>query len=175
MLNTILATNGQVSESEKAEFIEKVLARKKDSAGKKIAGLKPRESRLISDKSLADVVEAIIGCFLLQGGQESALRVMTWFGMELGFSLEEGCWLKPPVNVFSKIVNETYGQVGASKKCDKLLQKVDTRTIENILGYAFCSTIFFTKLIGLRFSDTASGRALSCWRHSLTALSLIHI
>lgn len=37
----------------------------------------------ISDKSIADCVEAIIGAYLITSGPQAALRVMSWFGLEV--------------------------------------------------------------------------------------------
>jgi hypothetical protein len=42
-----------------------------------------REHRLIADKSLADVVEALIGCCLLQAGQQNTLAMMARMGINL--------------------------------------------------------------------------------------------
>jgi hypothetical protein len=42
-----------------------------------------REHRLLADKSLADVVEALIGCFLLRTGQQNTLAVMARMGVDL--------------------------------------------------------------------------------------------
>ena len=42
-----------------------------------------REHRLIADKSLADVVEALIGSFLLRTGQQNTLAVMARMGLNL--------------------------------------------------------------------------------------------
>jgi dsRNA-specific ribonuclease len=38
---------------------------------------------LLADKSLADVVEALIGCFLLRTGQQNTLAVMARMGIDL--------------------------------------------------------------------------------------------
>lgn len=37
----------------------------------------------ISDKSIADCVEAIIGAYLITSGPQAALKVMSWFGLEV--------------------------------------------------------------------------------------------
>lgn len=36
----------------------------------------------IPDKSIADCVEALIGCYLTTRGERSALRLMQWFGID---------------------------------------------------------------------------------------------
>lgn len=37
----------------------------------------------VSDKSIADSVEAIIGAYLIKSGPQSALHVMSWFGLDV--------------------------------------------------------------------------------------------
>lgn len=37
---------------------------------------------LLTDKSLADAVQALIGCFLISAGQKAALKFMSWIGLE---------------------------------------------------------------------------------------------
>jgi endoribonuclease Dicer len=41
----------------------------------------------ISDKSIADAVEALIGAHLIQLGQEAALKFMHWLGIKVINSL----------------------------------------------------------------------------------------
>jgi endoribonuclease Dicer len=38
---------------------------------------------VVSDKSIADCVEAIIGAYLISSGAQAALRIMNWFGLEV--------------------------------------------------------------------------------------------
>ena len=41
----------------------------------------PYIENCISDKSVADVVEAMIGCFFVQSGPQAASKIMQWFGL----------------------------------------------------------------------------------------------
>ena len=38
---------------------------------------------MVSDKAIADCVEAIIGAYLITSGPQAALRVMNWFGLKV--------------------------------------------------------------------------------------------
>jgi dsRNA-specific ribonuclease len=41
------------------------------------------KDHVVSDKSIADSVEAIIGAYLITSGPQAALQVMSWFGLEV--------------------------------------------------------------------------------------------
>jgi endoribonuclease Dicer len=41
------------------------------------------KEHLVSDKSIADSVEAIIGAYLITSGPQAALQIMSWFGLEV--------------------------------------------------------------------------------------------
>jgi dsRNA-specific ribonuclease len=71
---------GEAEEEEK--LVKKLLER--SEAKECVAGvLRLRSQRLLSDKSLADCVEAAIGCHLLWGGPMSALHFMARSGVNL--------------------------------------------------------------------------------------------
>lgn len=42
-----------------------------------------RTQHLISDKSIADAVEALIGAYLIASGPKAALRFMAWLGIKI--------------------------------------------------------------------------------------------
>ena len=42
-----------------------------------------RTEHLISDKSIADAVEALIGAYLIASGPKAALRFMAWLGVRI--------------------------------------------------------------------------------------------
>jgi endoribonuclease Dicer len=44
-----------------------------------------RESRKVKSKTVADVVEALIGAFLSTGGETAALLFMDWVGIKVDF------------------------------------------------------------------------------------------
>ena len=43
----------------------------------------------MSDKAVADSVEALIGCFLLHGGQHKAIKVMHWLGIDVRMTKDD--------------------------------------------------------------------------------------
>ena len=52
----------------------------------KVGGIKVRDFRLVSDKSQADCIEAMIGCYLLKCGMEHSLNFMSRIGINLSSS-----------------------------------------------------------------------------------------
>jgi endoribonuclease Dicer len=46
--------------------------------------------RVLSSKTLADVVEAFIGIYYVEGGQDAAKHLMNWIGIPVEFEVEEG-------------------------------------------------------------------------------------
>ncbi len=85
------------------EFCERVKERKQreqHSVLLKPSSFEPRDHVLISDKTLADCVEALIGSFLRVGGQAMALKFMAFLGIDLSKTSPEekpmfSKWFKP--------------------------------------------------------------------------------
>lgn len=59
-----------------------VIAEANNNAAQTIMFDKYKE-HLVSDKSIADSVEAIIGAYLITSGPQAALQIMSWFGLEV--------------------------------------------------------------------------------------------
>ena len=74
-----------------------------------------RESRKVKSKTVADVVEALIGAFLSSGGETTALLFMDWMGIKVDFQV---------------LPYERHFQVNA----EKLL---NVRHLESLLNYSF--------------------------------------
>ncbi|XP_059442582.1 endoribonuclease Dicer homolog 2-like isoform X2 [Corylus avellana] len=74
-----------------------------------------RESRKVKSKTVADVVEALIGAFLSTGGETTALLFMDWMGIKVDFQV---------------LPYERHFQVHA----EKLL---NVRRLESLLNYSF--------------------------------------
>ncbi|XP_027068549.1 endoribonuclease Dicer homolog 1 [Coffea arabica] len=55
--------------------------------------------RVLSSKTLADVVEALIGVYYVEGGKIAANHVMKWIGIEVDFDLKESDYLIRPNSV----------------------------------------------------------------------------
>jgi dsRNA-specific ribonuclease len=51
-----------------------------------------RTQHLISDKSIADAVEALIGAYLIASGPKAALRFMAWLGIRIFPKLRLGSY-----------------------------------------------------------------------------------
>ena len=63
------------------------------------------KDHVVSDKSIADCVEAIIGAYLIESGPHAALQIMSWFGLEVKLHL---CYTEKTftVIIFSCVFNE---------------------------------------------------------------------
>ena len=51
-----------------------------------------RTQHFVSDKSIADAVEALIGAYLIAIGPKAALRFMAWLGIRIFPKLRLGTW-----------------------------------------------------------------------------------
>ncbi|GKE94940.1 Dicer-like protein, partial [Tanacetum coccineum] len=60
--------------------------------------------RVLSSKTLADVVEALIGVYYVEGGKQAANHFMRWIGIEVDFDLSEIGWSTRPTNVPESIL-----------------------------------------------------------------------
>ena len=111
----------------------------------KAMGLKLKSFSLINDKSLADCVEALIGCFLLKTGSFGALKFMSKIGLDMSssntvddllarkISNERVEIFNPPRHGFSE------DDVGDAEmqRAELLYQKLGVSEIENIIDYKF--------------------------------------
>lgn len=86
-------------------------------------------AQAVSDKTVADCVEAIIGTYLLSGGILGAVKVLEW--MEI----------LPPKDMFAKYLNKTVPTVITEKKATEkdinFLLDYSRQDVEAILNYQF--------------------------------------
>ncbi|CAH1411951.1 unnamed protein product [Lactuca virosa] len=76
--------------------------------------------RVLSSKTLADVVEALIGVYYVEGGKQAANHLMKWIGIEVEFDWSEVGWCTRPSNV-----------------PDSILRSVDFEALEGALNIKF--------------------------------------
>lgn len=76
--------------------------------------------RVLSGKTLADVVEALIGVYYVEGGKNAANHLMKWIGIEIDFDLKEINYASKPSNV-----------------PDNILRSVDFDALEGSLNIKF--------------------------------------
>ncbi|KAL3124728.1 hypothetical protein niasHT_001565 [Heterodera trifolii] len=84
----------------------------------------------ISDKSIADAVEALIGAHLIQLGQDAALKFMNWLGIRV---LTQGPCLRSSLDDHSL------------KSLFLLYNKFDFATVENTIGYKFANKAYLVQ------------------------------
>ncbi|TRY74454.1 hypothetical protein TCAL_10094 [Tigriopus californicus] len=135
-----LRTQGQIEASEKAKVIKMAkeeMAKPKEKAQPNSNGrtlIRPRDYHLIGDKSLADCMEALIGCFLAHQGPKMALRAMLALGIDLSNSDRDfDQWFSPPTNAF----HEDLQIIDHDEKILVLVKKAQLSMVEQKIGYQF--------------------------------------
>ena len=142
LLNWICDKDLDLVSSDQDELLTRAAERFRNN---KSVGLKLKSFCLINDKSLADCVEALIGCFLLKSGPFAALMFISKIGLGMSScnTVEDLLARKvsdgrvetfdPPLHGFSEEdVGETERQ-----RAEMLYQKLGVSEIENIIGYNF--------------------------------------
>ncbi len=91
---------------------------------------------VISDKSIADSVEAIIGAYLISSGPYAALQVMSWFGLQVlpKAKCEDGSELLVP------LPDPPLPLITNMQKYNELLFDLDS--FEACIGYKFSQSAF---------------------------------
>jgi len=113
------------------------------------ASLKFKSHKLINDKSMADCIEALIGCFMLVSGQAGALKFMSKIGLNLSSDntvddllnrVPSGGEVKlfsPQKDAFYDARTRDLALEDESDRASVLYQKLGVSDIEKILGYTF--------------------------------------
>lgn len=86
-------------------------------------GMVLQEGQVLGRKTLADVVEALVGTYLLHGGLDSALTAIAWLGV--------------PIHFPSKVPEAVHANHVSKTSCRNLLQLADFEALEEKLGYRF--------------------------------------
>ncbi|KAL8464928.1 hypothetical protein ACS0TY_034422 [Phlomoides rotata] len=100
--------------------------------------------RVLSGKTLADVVEALIGVYYVEGGKTAANHLMKWIGIDIDFDLKE--------------LNYSLKQ---SSVPENILKTVDFDTLESALNVKFNDKGFLVEAI-THASRPSSG--VSCYQ-----------
>lgn len=71
--------------------------------------------RVLSSKTLADVVEALIGVYYVEGGKNAASHLMKWIGIELDFDTKGIDYSARPINVPERVLRSVdFGAIEGS-------------------------------------------------------------
>lgn len=100
--------------------------------------------RVLSSKTLADVVEALIGVYYVEGGKIAANHVMKWIGIEVDFDLKENDYLMRPNSV-----------------PENVLRSIDFHVLETTLNIKFIDRSLLVEAI-THASRPSSG--VSCYQ-----------
>ncbi|CAF1396567.1 unnamed protein product [Adineta steineri] len=92
-----------------------------------------RTQHLISDKSIADAVEALIGAYLIASGPKAALRFMAWLEIQIfpKMRLDDGTEMTGELPPLSSPVDYTNPSVLST------IQSYDFDRFEQLIGYRF--------------------------------------
>uniref|UniRef100_A0A914KI95 Uncharacterized protein n=2 Tax=Meloidogyne incognita TaxID=6306 RepID=A0A914KI95_MELIC len=93
----------------------------------------------ISDKSIADAVEALIGAHLIQLGQSATLKFMNWLGIKV---LTDISSLPSPLLRFIDTPEDPNLSL---KHLALLYEKFDFATVENNIGYKFANKAYLVQ------------------------------
>jgi dsRNA-specific ribonuclease len=111
-----------------------------------VAGIKLKCFQLLSDKSQADCVEALIGIFLLKSGQPGALQFMARIGINLSAENSTENLLNRVTNQAGQFQHfqpqsdafiDAHVRLSKQQNASSLYAKLDARKIESIIGYTF--------------------------------------
>jgi len=92
-----------------------------------------RTQHLISDKSIADAVEALIGAYLIASGPKAALRFMAWLGIRIfpKLRLEDGTEMTGELPALPSPVDYSNPSIVAT------ISSYDFDHFEQLIGYRF--------------------------------------
>ncbi|CAF4306225.1 unnamed protein product, partial [Rotaria magnacalcarata] len=92
-----------------------------------------RTQHLISDKSIADAVEALIGAYLIASGPKAALRFMAWLGIRIfpKLRLEDGTEMTGELPPLPSPVDYSNPSILSA------VQSYDFDRFEQLIGYRF--------------------------------------
>jgi len=122
---------------------------------KEASELSLRSYKLVSDKSLADCMEALIGAFLVHSGQKMTFRAMAGLGINLSAETSLKDVLEGQPSVASH--HEDFPPQGnafrscfaqdLSKRSQRLYGVMMAETVEEILGYSFKERSFLVQAL----------------------------
>lgn len=123
------------------------LARTRRSNKEQVGGgVRLRSYRIMSDKSLADCVEALLGTFLYNCGMDNCLQFMARLGINFDTSMEVTDVYKRVRNLLDRKMEHFKPQTDAfvndtarneTARYHKLLERLGVGDIERIVGYTF--------------------------------------
>jgi len=90
------------------------------------------KEHLVSDKSIADSVEAIIGAYLITSGPQAALQIMSWFGLEV---LPKARCAEDGAEVLVNIPQVPAPKINDMLKLEELIEGYSS--FEACIGYKF--------------------------------------
>ncbi|KRX17662.1 Endoribonuclease Dicer [Trichinella nelsoni] len=102
-----------------------------------------RTHQMIYDKSIADCVEALVGCYLLEAGMRPAIKLLKWFGIDIDDNL---------MNLLSSssssvFCSENCVLIGPEAKIHSIWTAYDLNSFEAKLGYRFTNKAYLIQAL----------------------------
>lgn len=79
-----------------------------------------RSHRWLHRKTIADIVEALVGAFLVESGFEAAIAFLRWVGIQVDFEVSD----------LSRVLKESRSNLS-------LRENIDIDALEKLMGYRF--------------------------------------
>ncbi|KRZ27865.1 Endoribonuclease Dicer, partial [Trichinella pseudospiralis] len=100
-----------------------------------------RTHQVIYDKSIADCVEALIGCYLLEAGMRPAIKLLKWFGIEIDDNLMNFS------SSSSSFCSESCVLIGPEEKIHSIWTAYDLSSFEAKIGYRFTNKAYLIQAL----------------------------
>ena len=160
-----------IQDQDKKKFLAPMRRRLQADAIPEGNKVRPRMNVLISDKSVADVVEALIGVHLAKDGQVAAIKFMNWIGLSLdpvasinkiisgstnSSQAMDTAWFEQkthlPKNGFCEVLDPEFESIMEDKfqrerGLNHLLGKINVKAVEDQLGYEFQDKSFLAQAL----------------------------
>ncbi|KRZ54679.1 Endoribonuclease dcr-1, partial [Trichinella nativa] len=102
-----------------------------------------RTHQVICDKSIADCVEALVGCYLLEAGMRPAIKLLKWFGIDIDDNLMNLLSSSSSSAFFS----ENCVLIGPEAKIHSIWTAYDLNSFEAKIGYRFTNKAYLIQAL----------------------------
>ncbi|KRZ14848.1 Endoribonuclease Dicer [Trichinella zimbabwensis] len=103
-----------------------------------------RTHQVIYDKSIADCVEALVGCYLLEAGMRPAIKLLKWFGIDIDDNV---ILMNFPSSSSSSFCSESCVLIGPEEKIHSIWTAYDLSSFEAKIGYRFTNKAYLIQAL----------------------------
>ncbi|XP_003377020.1 putative ribosomal protein S7e [Trichinella spiralis] len=108
-----------------------------------------RTHQVIYDKSIADCVEALVGCYLLEAGMRPAIKLLKWFGIDIDGNLMNLLSSSSSSSSSSSTAfcSENCVLIGPEAKIHSIWTAYDLNSFEAKIGYRFTNKAYLIQAL----------------------------